>query len=58
MFHRVEVHCSSSHTLLWMAVQNFLFFQFGPQIYFFGDLILIEDQLILIFYERVGLKDK
>jgi hypothetical protein len=37
------------------VVQNFIFFQFDPQIFISSDLVLIEDQLILIFYEKMGL---
>jgi hypothetical protein len=36
-------------------MQIFIFFQFGSQ-FFFGDLVLIKDQLILISYENVRLK--
>jgi hypothetical protein len=39
-------------------VQNFIFFQFDPQTFFFRDLVLIEDQLILISYEKMRLKDE
>ena len=34
------------------------FFQFDPQIFFFGNLVLIENQLILISYERVRFKEE
>jgi len=34
------------------------FFQFGPQIFISYDLVLIEDQLILISYEKMGLNKK
>jgi hypothetical protein len=33
-------------------MQNFIFFQFGSQI-FLGDLILFKEQLILNFYEMM-----
>jgi hypothetical protein len=39
-------------------VQNFIFFQFSPQTFFPDDLVLIKDQLILISYEKVGLKEE
>ena len=42
----------------WYDVQHFIPFQFDHQSYFFRDLVLIEDQLILIFYEKMGLKDE
>jgi len=41
----------------WTA-QNFVFFQYGFQFFFFDDLIIIEDQFILISYEKIGLKEK
>jgi len=41
------------------VMQNFLFFSFDLQTFFSsGDLVLIEDQLILISYERVRLKEE
>jgi len=36
----------------WYDVHHFIPFQFDHQSYFFRDLVLIEDQLILIFYEK------
>ena len=33
-----------------------MFFQFGCHTFFFGDLVLIEEKLILISYENIGLK--
>jgi hypothetical protein len=37
-------------------VQNFIFFQFDPQM-FLGDLILFKEQLISNFYERVRMEE-
>jgi len=34
------------------------FFQFDSQIYFPGDVVLIEDQLIFISYKKMGLKEE
>jgi len=39
------------------AIQFFLFFEFDLQL-FFEDLVLIKNQLILIFYENMRLKDE
>jgi hypothetical protein len=42
-----------------MGYVKFLFFSFDLQTFFSsGDLVLIEDQLILISYERVRLKEE
>jgi len=34
------------------------FFNLIIKLFFFADLILIEDQLILIYYEKIGLKEE
>jgi len=56
----VTVQVSTVHPLIhycgW-TMQIFIFFQFGSQ-FFFGDLVLIKDQLILISYENVRLKEE
>jgi hypothetical protein len=53
--------CKTFHSLTYYcewAVQNFTFFQFSPQTFFPDDLVLIKDQLILISYEKIGLKEE
>jgi hypothetical protein len=51
--------CKTFHSLTYYCEwQNFTFFQFSPQTFFPDDLVLIKDQLILISYEKVRLKEE
>jgi len=51
------LHCSSSHMLLWISCAKFYVFLIWFSNFFSNNVVLIKDQLILIYYEKVGLKE-